>query len=495
MKKGMLATIGAAALSLGLLCGCGATTESVVEKMFDEAAESFACTVEMDVDGSAGVSGFNVDFGLSGTADMEVDNNDADAPAYHMLADIKASAMGSSEKVKTEAYVITENNNVKTYTLDPDSDEWTLTEVPVEENPLDSKSRKKMISELKDVLGEAQLQKKAEKIGSESCHVLKLNTTADAFKGIVKIAMDAVDDKTKEEIEDAGVDLDKITDYLSFITIDATIYASQKTGRCVQLDVNLGESDFAGLIKKVSKDFGSMADGLGVDMSSVKLEFDKLSFSVMFSDWDDVKVKIPKDVEENARNSGGIDLPIDPEPIDPDPIDPEPEPEPEPEPQTGLSPNRDGSYTLYDYYGNPVVDVYEPNGFEIDSSSSEDFMSFWDDDWNYVSVYVSSMNNWDNVLNNGESHKEDGYEYFLLEGDGDNVSMMVDLGFLYDGEVVYAAVEGDYDKDAGDFVYPSYYITWKIDEDHWVQVTISSGLCDSWDDPGQFEDFFDQMFH
>ena len=500
---------------MAVLCGCGATKEQIVDKMFDEQAESMVMNMDVDADVSLGMSGMNMDVGFSGSVESEVDNSDEDAPKMHMSVDAKVSAMGSSEKVKTESYVITDDDEVTTYVKDPDTGDWSYTTAEVAENPLDKKTRDKFIEEVKDVLKEnGDLQKKTEKKEGEDCYVLKFNTTFDSFDGVIDIIWEAAGEDITSELEDADVDKKTILKYLSYFNVDATFYASKKNGYLVAADISLADSDVDGLLKQAQKDFGDMTSGMGLDLSSISVDISALSMSMTFSDWGDAEVEVPKDVKNNATdmNLGNIldgddfggdddddydDDDVYPLDGDDDDDDGDDDGDDDMDSDSDIKVNSDGSVTLYDYYDNSIVDVYPIKGYSLSPDWSSKYMYYFESDTSYASYSVATANwvAWNDVLQNGEKVESDGYEYYVVMDEDDSAcQMVVDLGLKMDGNTVYAAVDGDYDKDAGEFSYGSYYIVYEYDTDKWVQINVS-GLEDvaEWE-PEDFIDVFEQTF-
>ena len=511
MKKRLAVLLGAGALTMAALSGCGATTESIVDKMFDQDTESFAMTMDMDVDVSAGISGMNIDLGASGTVESEVDNSDEDSPASHMTMDLKASAMGSSQKVKTESYIITDDKEVSTYVKDPDTGDWTLTKAEVDENPLDKKSREKIIDEVKDVLKGAELQKKTEKKEGQDCYVLKLNTTLDAFDGVIDVVWDAIGDEVTEEAADAGLDKKTIVKYLSYINIDANVYASKKDGYLVAMDLNLAETDVDGFLKQAGKDFGDMTSGLGIDLDSISIDISALAFNFTFSDWNDVEVEVPKDVKNNAVESGfdlgggddwdddGWDDGDDDDDDDDDDDNNNTGWDDGDDDDTSSSSTSDIEYTssgavvLYDWMDKDVAHVAPLKGYELQEEySSKTSLMYTDGSWSYYYVSCTGWADWEDVMQNGEKVTDDGYDYYVLM-DGTNCKMVVDLGVTYDGFPVLAAVDGEYDESASDFSYATYYITFEYGDGNWCQVMLDSSKVSDWE-PDDYTDAFDQIF-
>ena len=509
MRKKLAVLLGAGSLAMAVLCGCGATTESVVDKMFDQDAKSFTMTMDMDVDVSAGMSGVSIPVQLSGTVEAEVDNNDEDAPASHVSLDAKASAMGSSQKVKTESYLITEDDQITSYVKDPDSGDWSYTTAEVKENPLDKKSREKIIDEVKDVFKTAELQKKTEKKEGEDCYVLKLSTTFDSFEGVIDVIWDAMDEEVTEAASEAGVDKKAIVKYLGYFNVDATIYASKKNGYMVAMDMDFAESDTDGLLKQVNKDFGSMLSGFGVDLSTVSFEISALSVNAVLSDWDDSEVSVPKDVKNNATNigdignildgdgminDGGDDYDDDDDTWDGDGYDNDNDDDTDTTTtsSSSLKTNADGSVPLYDYYDNYVADVNAMKGYDIEMDwSSNTYLAYRDDNWSYYSVGTSNWSNWGDVVEKGESSSDGDVDIYMYE-DSDYTYVLADLGILYDGKPVYAAAKGTYDEDEKSFNNGQYYIVFEYSAG-WCEVSLDSQKAEEWE-WSDFEDAFDQIF-
>ncbi|MBR3306441.1 MAG: hypothetical protein IKI75_04190 [Lachnospiraceae bacterium] len=518
MKKRFFA-IGAAALSLAALCGCGATTESVVDKMYENQAESMAMAMDVDVDVTASMSGMDVDFTASGSVDVEMDGIGSDESDAHASCDLKVSAMGSEQKVKTESYAISDDGEVTTYIKDPDSGEWTYTTAEAGENPLDEETMGKVRDEMKEVLKGAELQKKTEKAGGEDCYVLKLSDSADVFGDAIQVIWDATSDLT-DEAEDAGVDMDVVKDYLSCINFDATIYASKASGRCVQLDLDLSGIDVDALKDKAEESLGDMVGSLGVDLDEIGVEISALNISITFSDWDDVEVEVPDDVIDEAVEAGFGGYDYDDEDEDEDDWTDFEEDE---DPLEGMEieevtddelpddevrePNADGSYTLYDYDDEPVVNVFPADGYEADSDNGLYSLWFTDPDtYDYYYVSTSSWESWDDVLNTGEVTEYEGddgesYTQYVVFGDDNNVRSLIDLGTATrgtDGDwyEVYAAVDGTWDEAEGDFSSASAYIVFKYSVgdygDNWVVVNLP-GDAYNWEE-SEFTSFYEEIF-
>lgn len=301
MKKKMLMAAGVMTLSMGLLAGCGAPKpEEMVDKMFAEQADSFAATMEMDIDVNASLgAGMDVSLATSGKVDMEYSGADKDAPVVHTMVDVKydVSAMGDSmsDQASTEMYTITSGDEITVYVQDPDDGSW-MKEAAENTSTINPELADKIREEVAEVLKTGEVEKKAETVNGEECWVLKLNTNADSFMGVYDILVEAAGEEVQDAMAGSGVDTQMIENYLSYFNMDLTAYASTKTGQLVKMDVDMSKMDTDGLLNQVNGDFGELFAYIGIDMSSVSLDVNGMSFSTTFTQWDNVEVSVPEEV-------------------------------------------------------------------------------------------------------------------------------------------------------------------------------------------------------
>ena len=500
MKSKWLMTAGAAVLSMGILAGCGApTAEKLVDKMYEEPAESFVMDMEMDADVTAGVSGMSVNLTLGGSVEMEYDASEKDAPSTHVTTDLNYSAMGQKDTIKTEAYAITGEDEVVSYAKNPEDGTWIKSTAEVKENPFDEETREKMLEEIKGVFKTGTVEKKTQKVGSEECYVLKLNTTADAFSGILDIAFDAMGDEVEDSMKEAGMKTDDIVDILANINLDMTIYASKESGRCVQMSVDLAGTDAEGLVKEVTKMLADLIDMFGIDAESIELEIEALNFTATFSEWNEVEVEVPKKVEEEAVEAGGgygfdddlgtgetgedvvggtdVDIPDDTD---------------------AVAENPDGSVTLMDWMDNAVVDVFPRDGFELNQEySNATYLSYneiggdvWDGGY---SVMATTWLDWDDVVAEGDEFEDEDGKYYVREEEDGSIKMVLDLGIEHDGYPLYACVEGKMNESGEEFDYAWCYLCFEFsDDDDWVQVELPDEAID-WRNQ-DYQDVYNEIF-
>ena len=515
MRKKYVVAVSAMALSMGLLAGCGAPkTEDFVDKMMSTQEDSYAADFDMDIDLSANV-GMDVDLSLSGSGSMECDVTDKNAPQTHVTMDLKYSAMGSSDKVSTEVYTVSEDDQLVAYTYDSESDSWTKMASEVAENPLDEKTIGEIKDAVADVLKTGEVEKKPVDVNGEACWVLKLNTNADAFADVYEIVVKAVGEDAEEAMEDAGVDKEMIETYLGFFNLDMTYYCSKKDGHLVKTEVDMSGSDTQGLVDQVNDDFGSMLSMLGVDMSTVTLDVNKLSFTCEFTEWGNVEVEVPQKVVDEAVDpyaglSTAPDLDVDfadDEDLDvntddalvTDDTDDTDADSDDSDSEASVTANADGTFSLYDWDDNYLCDVNMLDGYELDENWSEPtYLSFEGADWESYTVCCDYKTGWDEVVANGEIQKEDDGDYYVLteeeDADGDiEMKMVLDLGIEKDGNPVYAAVDGYLNDDQTDFKYASYYISYPYDdEDHWVSINLHMDGVEDWG-ADDFKSFYEEV--
>ena len=58
----------------------------------------------------------------------------------------------------------------------------------------------------------------------------------------------------------------------------------------------MSKMDTDGLLNQVNGDFGELFAYIGIDMSSVSLDVNGMSFSTTFTQWDNVEVSVPEEV-------------------------------------------------------------------------------------------------------------------------------------------------------------------------------------------------------
>ena len=500
MRKKYLVTAGAMALSMGLLAGCGAPkADQFVDKMMENAEDSFAATIDMDIDVSVDF-GMAVDASANGGIEMEYDGSDKDAPAVHMTTDLKYAAAGQKGNLDTEVYSITEGDTVVAYAKDPDSGDWVKTEQEVKENPLDEETMNKIREASADVMKQGEVEKKAVKVNGEDCWVLKLDTTADAYMPVYVIILDAAGDEAEDALESSGVDNQTIENYLSYFNMDMTVYASKKTGRCVKMEIDMSGSDMEGLLDQVNDDFGDMLGGF-IDLSTVSVELNAISFTVEFTEWGDVKVEVPDDGVEKAAevitvrgfdddddwdDEGWGETPDVDATAD---VDDDNSGFSSSSSNDGLTINSDGSVALYDYDDNYLCDVNTRKGYELDESFSiPTYLSY---DWTgsgYASYSVCPglWLDWDDVVEDGELHQEDDGDYYVVFGENSDkkttVKSVIDLGIDRNGYPVYATCDATMNEDNSDFESSTYTIAFRVDDDdNWVEVYMYEDGMDDWD--------------
>jgi hypothetical protein len=466
----------------------------------------------MDLELSASLGAdMDLDLSTSGTVEMEYDGADKDAPAIHTVMDIKyeASAAGDSmsDKASTEMYTVTGDDKVTVYVQDPTSKNWSMTESELQENPIDEETMKKIREEIADVMKNGEVEKKAETVDGEECWVLKLNTNADAYIGVYDIMLDAVGEEAKESMEEAGVDKAMIENYLSYINMDMTVYASTKTGQLVKMDVDMSQMDTEGLLNQVNDDFGMLFGFIGVDLSSASLDISKLSFSTTFSDINNVEVEVPDKVVEEAEAAFGgntnwdmIEEPIEGnEEIEEELIE-DVEAEAEEEEEGEVPANTDGSYSLCEYNDDVICDVFARDGFKLDPNwSSPQYLCFEaEDGWESYSVDTTNWLNVDDAMAEGEKEEADGAVYYTLTGEDEDkrvtVKTVIDLGIDYNGSPVYAICDGMMNEDNTELSYATYSLCFRYNgDDEWVEVTLYEDDIEDWK-ANEYREVFEEIF-
>ena len=297
----------AAALLCLALCGCGVSKEEVVNKIFEEKADSFHSLMDLEMDMTMGMGGMSLDLSVGGTMNLDFDGRDKDNPSMHMTMNLSTSAMGQKNVQNMESYIVTEDGQPKNYmTSTTNAGRWVLsTNDAATGSKMDEATRQKFLDELKNVLMTADLEKDTQNIGSEECYVLKMDTDGSVLNGVVEVLWDALDASARAEMRNAGTDLVDIKSILPYIKIKASIYTSKENGKIMQTDLDLSGTDTVGLLQKAAGAAGAAAASMGVNLSAVKMDFNKFDLSFRMSDYNNVTVTVPDEVRESAEGGAG----------------------------------------------------------------------------------------------------------------------------------------------------------------------------------------------
>ncbi len=502
MKKGMkvLSLALAAGLSASILSGCSLfmNTQKVVDKMFESQPESATNEMEFDVGISYASQGMSMDFAVSGDAEAEVVKDGEDTMTHSIMnakltiPEMLKNMIGDDiPKYSTELYTTGDSSEQTVYIYNSEDKEWRMNTTEVGKG-LDEEKIEEMEDALKQVLYKAELQKKTEKVGGENCYVLKLNTTGEDFEDILDVMLTIEDENgqsLKDAIEDSGdVTVKDIKSMLQYVQVDATIYASKKNGYCVSCEVDLSETDLAGMVKRGMDIAGVSEDDLGGMFSPDGLSFTSFYFRNTASDINDTEVDIPDDVkdeaEENSSNSalpgdggdvwdGSGDIRIDDGNGYDDGSDAG---------NTGsttttatdLDINADGSVNFA--YDGGVITLYPYADYELNMTYSDSYSLYYENaDW--ASYYVSKYAPYDfKQFTEDETYVPDGFVSYSAEYDLYSDSIMVN------GTYVIVAIEEKEENDGWKYKYAYILVPY---EDSWgdeeaLTISFSSSDVDNW---------------
>ncbi len=505
MKKGMkmLSLALVAGLSASILSGCSLfmNTQKVVDKMFEAQPESATNEMEFDVGISYASQGMSMDFAVSGDAEAEV-VKDGDDTMSHSIVNAKltipemlTSMIGENiPKYSTEIYTTGDDTEQTVYMYDSEDKEWRVNTAEVGKG-IDEEKVEELQEALKQVLYKAELQKKSEKVGSEDCYVLKLNTTGEDFEDVLDVLLTVENEdgeSLRDMIEESGdVTVKDIKSMMQYVQVDATIYASKKKGYCVSCEVDLSETDLAAMVKKGMDIAGVSEDDFGGMFSPDGLSFTSFYFRNTASNINDTEVEIPDDVKDEAvdRGSmGGASLPgdagdgwddggdvlVDGDGYD-DGSDPGDTGTTTTTTTTDLDINDDGSVNFA--YDGGVITLYPYADYELNMTYSDSYSLYYEnDDW--ASYYVSKYAPYDfKQFTEDENYVPDGFTSYSADYDLYSDSITVN------GQYVIVAIEKKVEDDGWEYKYAYILIPY---EDSWgdeeaLTISFSSSDVDSWD--------------
>ena len=470
MKKMTVAAL-ALTLSLSVLVGCGdkdggsgkdkkknknsdVAVEDVIDSMMDAEeidSATFEFTAALDVTAEAEGTTADIVADIEGTCEFEGIQDEENMAAYFDLtADVEA--MGMSESMEAEAYVVSEDGETVTYVSEDGGDWYTSTEATEIAGEVDEELLDSLKEAAKDFYKDAEVEADTEEVGGEECYVVTLDTTLASLQSVIDVLAEE-----SEEFEDALDEIPvDIEDVLDCIPVSMTMYVSVENGYCMGADVDLSDVDVEELL-----------DVCGVSMSEIgidSIDIGEISFSYTLSNINDVEVTVPDDVIENAveqGSTGGGTTTVDPDDYG--------------------SPflNDDGTINLINYSGevkyviNPLLDFDY-----MDDYSYEQALVFMNDDWDEILASIEYSPSFYEYMNDEDLT----YTYDTYEAE------VEDTGLTVDGYPVYCAYE-TYTYSEGGTTYNRVFVGF-VDEDEYFYGVESDDIVDT----VQMKDCFTEAF-
>lgn len=287
MKKGkILSSILALTMLCGVLTGCGATTESVLDKSAKNLenidSQSLTVTVDLGIKIDGGETGTSMEMGVNVNGDVKVKKSSDTDFVTSFIGKTGINAFGVSQDVDMELYIDSAKNGdeitTKTYTKTSDSDEWKLqTNTVKAENTtgettiFDSLLKNKLF-----------LQKDAVEVDGVKCFNLTGTITGTDIYEVVENAGLLNDEKAKEALESV--------DKSAFETAkaDVTYLIDKKTYLPKKIEVDFSKTDINSALK-------SGLEAVGVSAEDINVSFSVAKIIVEFKEFGKLDVKIPED--------------------------------------------------------------------------------------------------------------------------------------------------------------------------------------------------------
>lgn len=281
MKKRVIAMLTVLAMSMTMLVGCGATTESVTEKMSKVMAEATSTDANMKMDFSMKMTGTdesNVESSMEMAFGMNVDLQtvkESDTKSTGKVdGTVDIDLLGFQTSVPVTVYSQLDGDNVVTYSYDSDEKYWAKTSDDATDDMLSTINDMDFIS----ITDNLELSKDKVKINDVDCYELKGSISGDEFNKIANSLTGVLDSsETGESLEDVD---------MSGLKADVTIYANSKTYEPVQITMDFSGSDFTSML-------GDTEELLGTE---VKIDIEKFEITITYNGLNSVDgIEIPED--------------------------------------------------------------------------------------------------------------------------------------------------------------------------------------------------------
>ncbi len=202
MKKKIMILILAAAMTVSA-AGCGekqaandekdnVTFESLAEEVAEKEEDVTSVSTDMDVNVTLGMSTGEEGDGtletavhLTGTVDAFI------SPDIKTKGDMtmEMKMLGMTLPVKTQQYIVVEDGKCISYAQSDEQDDWTRTELDVNDNIIQSQSDLKVFKAVQEGKLTGTLEDAVEKVENKDCYVVNVQVTGDYVGNIISQAI------------------------------------------------------------------------------------------------------------------------------------------------------------------------------------------------------------------------------------------------------------------------------------------------------------------
>lgn len=287
MKKGkILSSILALATLCGVLTGCGATTESVLDKSAKKLekidSQSLTVTADFGIKVDGGESGTSMEMGVNVNGDVKVKKSSDTDFITSFTGRTSINAFGVSQDVDMELYVDSSKNDdeitTKTYTKTSDSDEWKL-----QTNTVKAENTTSEVAIFDSLLkNKLSLQKDTVEVDGINCFNLTGTITGTDIYEVIKNTGLLNDEKAKKALESVN------TSAFETAKADVIYLVNKKTYLPKKLEVDFSKTDINSALK-------SGLEAVGVSAEDINVSFSVAKVTVKFNEFGKFDVKIPED--------------------------------------------------------------------------------------------------------------------------------------------------------------------------------------------------------
>lgn len=288
---------------LGLLTGCQKPMDAktLTQKM-DEAMKTVTAVggkMDMDMDMTMSMTGMTMDLGMDMEADVKYK---MDMSAGYIGIKFGFEAMGQSEQMEMENYIVSEGDQIVSYVHESATDSWVKT-------TQDTAELKTMQEELMGTalkfneipVENMTLAEEKETLNGKSCYVLNVNMDGAYFQEAMNTMMDTM----TEELEEMEAELFDGIDW-SALNVKLVYHVDAETFRTVQMT-----GEIQGMGDVMNSLFGTLMGAfmMGEDAAAMEFSIDVpvCTFSMTGMTYDDTEIPtVPQEAIDNAVDADSM---------------------------------------------------------------------------------------------------------------------------------------------------------------------------------------------
>jgi hypothetical protein len=308
MKK-IIVCLLAFALMMGILSGCGKDKDKdekvTVDSLLEDAAknsediESFAASVDSDVDLTISAQGVSVD--VTGGLDLDFET---DMESAHVTGSLVAKTYGVDKDETFEAYLVKDGDEMKTYQYTESEDQWEVSEEDADDASIDSIEIDKLVGLLTDDNSDLTLNDDLDEIEGEDAYLIEGTVSMQFFLDLYNEINEELD---SESIDEGTSDYADMLEGMGDIDLDISLWIYKDSKLPAQISMDFSSSlsamldeymNMAGMAS--TEDSDETTDESAAD-SEYSISSKACEFTLTFSSYNEVdSIEVPQEVIDEA---------------------------------------------------------------------------------------------------------------------------------------------------------------------------------------------------